>query len=462
MGNKLSPWSRDDWYETTWGELVELKYGKALKNYKDATSGFPVYGTNGPVGFNETPLCSHPGIIVGRKGAYRGVHYSPVPFFVIDTAFYIQPRFDINLKWAYYELLQQDINGLDSGSAIPSTRREDFYALQVKIPPRHIQDRICILLDSLNNKVLFNRQINQTLEQMAQALFKSWFVDFDPVVDNALDAGFFEQDLAFPDELLRRAEARRTVREHCDFKPLSEATRQLFPAAFEECAEPSLGLGGWVPKGWQVQSIKDFANVTDYVANGSFAALKDNVTLFDEPEYALYIRTTDFKNDFDKEKAKYVDKHAYDFLSKTKLSGSEVIISNVGDIGTVFRPPYWLGMPMTLGSNAIAVSTQCLNDYLYFYFSSQAGQSSIDGIVSGSAQQKFNKTGFRSLRLLLPSNNIVIKFNEVYQGILLKIISNKQNILYLEKLRDTLLPKLISGELCLDEIEAGMAEEGAA
>lgn len=309
---------------------------------------------------------------------------------------------------------------------------------------------------------MFNRQINQTLEQMAQALFKSWFVDFDPVVDNALDAGFFEQDLAFPDELLRRAEARRTVREHCDFKPLSEATRQLFPAAFEECAEPSLGLGGWVPKGWQVQSIKDFANVTDYVANGSFAALKDNVTLFDEPEYALYIRTTDFKNDFDKEKAKYVDKHAYDFLSKTKLSGSEVIISNVGDIGTVFRPPYWLGMPMTLGSNAIAVSTQCLNDYLYFYFSSQAGQSSIDGIVSGSAQQKFNKTGFRSLRLLLPSNNIVIKFNEVYQGILLKIISNKQNILYLEKLRDTLLPKLISGELCLDEIEAGMAEEGAA
>ncbi|MNN70488.1 hypothetical protein D3C81_1863400 [compost metagenome] len=64
--------------------------------------------------------------------------------------------------------------------------------------------------------------------------------------------------------------------------------------------------------------------------------------------------------------------------------------------------------------------------------------------------------------MLLPSNNIVIKFNEVYQGILLKIISNKQNILYLEKLRDTLLPKLISGELCLDEIEAGMAEEGAA
>lgn len=329
-------------------------------------------------------------------------------------------------------------------------------------PEKERRRSIALLLKSIDDKIHINRQINQTLTQMAQALFKSWFVDFDPVVDNALDAGFFEQDLAFSDELLRRAEARRAVREHGDFKPLPDATRQLFPAAFEECAEPSVGLGGWVPKGWQVQSIKDFANVTDFVANGSFAALKENVTLFDNPEYALYIRTTDFKNDFDKDKAKYIDKHAYDFLSKTKLSGAEVIISNVGDVGTVFRPPSWLGMPMTLGSNAIAISTRCLNDYLYFYFSSQAGQSAIDGIVSGSAQQKFNKTGFRSLRLLLPDNNVVTKFNEVYQDISLKIISNKQNIRHLEQLRDTLLPKLISGELRLDNIEADLTTEEVA
>ncbi|WP_429166534.1 restriction endonuclease subunit S [Aeromonas rivipollensis] len=339
---------------------------------------------------------------------------------------------------------------------------KDVKDIPIPLPPKDERDKLECIAVNLNNKITLNRQINQTLEQMAQALFKSWFVDFDPVVDNALDAGFFEQDVDLPDELLRRAEARRSVREHGNFKPLLDATRQLFPAAFEECAEPSVGLGGWVPKGWQVQSIKDFANVTDFVANGSFAALKENVTLFDNPEYALYIRTTDFKNDFDKDKAKYIDKHAYDFLSKTKLSGAEVIISNVGDVGTVFRPPSWLGMPMTLGSNAIAISTRCLNDYLYFYFSSQAGQSAIDGIVSGSAQQKFNKTGFRSLRLLLPDNNVVTKFNEVYQDISLKIISNKQNIRHLEQLRDTLLPKLISGELRLDNIEADLTTEEVA
>ena len=376
-----------------------------------------------------------------RMGLLRPYIEKVIPEYLLYA--YLSPDFQQEIK-------KRTIHG----ATVDRIALKEFPDFNIRIPPLDEQRRVVEVLNSMNGKLTVNRQINQTLEKMAQALFKSWFVDFDPVVDNALDTGFFEQDLDLPDELLCRAEARKAVREHGDFKPLPEDIRQLFPAAFEECPEPSLGLGGWVPKGWQVQSIKDFANVTDYVANGSFAALKENVTLFDAPEYALYIRTTDFKNDFDKEKSKYVDKHAYDFLSKTKLSGSEVIISNVGDIGTVFRPPYWLGMPMTLGSNAIAVSTQCLNDYLYFYFSSRAGQSAIDGIVSGSAQQKFNKTGFRSLRLLLPSNSIVLKFNEVYQGIFLKIISNKQNILYLEQLRDTLLPKLISGELNLADCEA--------
>ncbi len=372
----------------------------------------------------------------------------------------------VNSRYLYFwltsKIAKSKIDEVTIGSTQQALTIVALKSITIDLPPISIQNEIVKHIDSVSDKITLNRQINQTLEQMAQALFKSWFVDFDPVVDNALDAGFFDLDLAFPDELLHRAEARRAVRERGDFKPLPNATRKLFPAAFEECAEPSLGLGGWVPKGWQVQSIKDFANVTDFVANGSFAALKENVTLFDNPEYALYIRTTDFKNDFDKEKAKYIDKHAYDFLSKTKLSGAEVIISNVGDVGTVFRPPSWLGIPMTLGSNAIAISTRCLNDYLYFYFSSQAGQSAIDGIVSGSAQQKFNKTGFRSLRLLLPDNNVVTKFNEVYQDISLKIISNKQNIRHLEQLRDTLLPKLISGELRLDNIEADLTTEEVA
>src|SRR6202035_4247893 len=104
------------------------------------------YGTNGQIGWHTEPLCDHPGIVIGRKGAYRGVHYSSQPFFVIDTAYYVEPRREMELRWAYYEMLELDINSMDSGSAIPSTSREDFYALPVIVPPAAIQKKFIEML----------------------------------------------------------------------------------------------------------------------------------------------------------------------------------------------------------------------------------------------------------------------------------------------------------------------------
>lgn len=143
-----------------------------------------------------------------------------------------------------------------------SLNNEMIGRLEISYPSKNEQLKIAKILKTLDDKVALNRQINQTLEQMTQALFKSWFVDFDPVIDNALDTGFFEQDLDFPDELLRRAEARKAVRAQEGFKPLPAATRQLFPAAFEPCDEPSLGLGGWVPKGWDYKNAESVADIT--------------------------------------------------------------------------------------------------------------------------------------------------------------------------------------------------------
>ncbi|MEX1229169.1 MAG: restriction endonuclease subunit S [Planctomycetaceae bacterium] len=124
-----------EWKATTWGELATLEYGKSLSDYRTGNGQFQVYGTNGPIGWHTEPLWNGPGIIIGRKGAYRGVHYSPKPFFVIDTAFYLKPKTEFDINWAYRELLSVDINGMDSGSAIPSTSREDFYSLPIKFPP---------------------------------------------------------------------------------------------------------------------------------------------------------------------------------------------------------------------------------------------------------------------------------------------------------------------------------------
>ncbi|WP_233262911.1 restriction endonuclease subunit S domain-containing protein [Vibrio vulnificus] len=145
-----------------------------------------------------------------------------------------------------------------TGSAVVALSRDDFLSYPV---PDHtdVRARIITLLESIEQKITLNRQINQTLEQMALTLFKSWFVDFDPVMDNALDAGN-----PIPEELQHRAEARKAVRESDaqigeapgKQQPLPDDVRQLFPDAFEESEL------GWVPKGWVYRDAESVASVS--------------------------------------------------------------------------------------------------------------------------------------------------------------------------------------------------------
>ena len=110
---------------------------------------------------------------------------------------------------------------------------------------------------------------------------------------------------------------------------------------------------GIVPEHWEVLPIKDITEVvTDYVANGSFASLAENVTYKDEEDVAVLIRLVDYNNNF-QGKFVFVDEHAYEFLGKSKLFGDEIIISNVGaNVGTVFRCPK-LQYKMSLAANSI-------------------------------------------------------------------------------------------------------------
>jgi len=166
-----------------WGELITLEYGRPVSDKGKTDGQHPVFGTNGQIGTSDLPpLCNHPSFILGRKGAYRGVHYSDSPFSVIDTAFYAENiRPDIlNLKWAYYKFLTYDINSMDSGSAIPSTDRYEIYGLNVCLPSIDAQKRTVSLLEVLDKKIKLNTAINNNLEQQAKALYKDWFFDFTP------------------------------------------------------------------------------------------------------------------------------------------------------------------------------------------------------------------------------------------------------------------------------------------
>ena len=163
-----------------WGELIALEYGKPVKDKARTDGQYPVYGTNGQIGTsNLTPLCDHPSFILGRKGAYRGVHYSSVPFSVIDTAFYavnLHPDI-LDIKWAYYRFLTYDINSMDSGSAIPSTDRYEIYAIEVDLPDIDEQKREVKLLECFDDKIANITEINDNLQQQAQAIYASMFID---------------------------------------------------------------------------------------------------------------------------------------------------------------------------------------------------------------------------------------------------------------------------------------------
>ena len=155
--------------------------------------------------------------------------------------------------------------------------------------------------------------------------------------------------------------------------------------------------------GWEKRPVSEICDATDYVANGSFASLKENVQYLDSSGYAILVRYTDFVKGWNGS-YRYVSEQAYGFLSKSVVNAGDLIMANVGDPGRSFLMPD-LGRPMTLGPNSIRIrarDTETGNRFLYYYFMSPEGQDALASIMGGAAQKKFNKTSFRSLQVLLP------------------------------------------------------------
>jgi type I restriction enzyme S subunit len=178
-----------DWQPYTWEEIVSLEYGKALRGYADAKGDVRVFGSNGPVGWTDKALWDGPGVILGRKGAYRGVEYSAGPFYVIDTAYYLVPKIELDMRWLYYAVIYHRLGEIDDGSPIPSTTRAAVYARELDVPDIQEQGEIAAILAALDDKIELNRQTNETLEAMAQAIFRDWFVDFGPTRRKAAGEG---------------------------------------------------------------------------------------------------------------------------------------------------------------------------------------------------------------------------------------------------------------------------------
>lgn len=351
-------------------------------------------------------------------------------------------------------IFRQAMLAFSTMSTRASLNNEMIGRLEISYPPKMEQVKIATILKNIDDKITLNRQINQTLEQMAQTLFKSWFVDFEPVIDNALDAGFFEQDLAFSDELLHRVEMRKAVRESDNFKPLPENIRQLFPDAFEECAEPALGLGGWVPKGWIYKAAENIANVSI----GKTPPRKESEWFSEQKESNITWVSIRDMGEFG----------SYTGSSREYLTADAVKKFN---IKLVPKGSILLSFKLTLGRVTIASEELTTNEaiahfiepkhdisasYLYCYltsfdFNSLGSTSSIATAV--------NSKIIKSMPILVPTKSILNCFKTKVEPLFRKMKLIDDEIVTLTKLRETLLPKLISGELSLSDVKIDNPEE---
>lgn len=316
--------------------------------------------------------------------------------------------------------------------------------LPVSLPPLSERQRITEFGRALFEKITLNREINQTLEQMAQALFKSWFVDFDPVIDNALAAGN-----PIPDELQPRAEQRKALQlkasgendsEGC-YKPLPESVRALFPDAFEESEL------GWVPKGWGLKAVSDAITVNPKVklSKGTVAKFVDMKAL----------PTSGYSIEEVSEKA---------YSGGAKFEKNDVLLARItpclqnGKTGYVdFLDDEAVGFGSTefivLRGNERLDSTYvaCLARDESFRL------HAMQSMVGSSGRQRVQNSCFDSYYVSEPTENVMKAFVDFTKPAFAKFKVNANESLSLTNLRDTLLPKLISGELQLDQLPDAVA-----
>jgi type I restriction enzyme S subunit len=401
-----------EWRASTWGEEIALEYGKSLRGYDNVQGQYRVFGSNGPIGWTTESLANGPGVILGRKGAYRGVQFSRDPFFVIDTAYYVAPKTELNMRWLYYAMRHYKLGEIDDGSPIPSTTRAAVYVLDLDVPPSDEQQAIAHILGTLDEKIELNRRMNATLEAMAQALFKSWFVDFDPV-----RAKVEGRDPDLP-------------------KPLAD----LFPDSFHDSEL------GKIPRGWQVRLVGDLADIvggtTPSTAEPSYweGGMHAWVTPKDLSALAVPVLLDTERRITDK---------GISQIGSGLLPEGTVLLSSRAPIGYLAVAE----IPVAINQGFIAMKPKSGISNVFLLLWAGAAHEEIVSRANGSTFLEISKANFRPIPVVTPSANVMRKFDELVRPIYERIVEFTRESRNLAVLRDALLPKLISGELRIRGVE---------
>ncbi|MDD4498237.1 MAG: restriction endonuclease subunit S [Methanosarcinaceae archaeon] len=341
---------------------------------------------------------------------------------------------------------------MNVGAIFTSLKCADVLEFTLPIPPLNTQVKISEILYSIDKKIELNNQINQTLEAMAQAIFKSWFVDFEPVKAKiaALEAGEDAEGVTRAamsaisgktDEDLDQLQA-----EQLENYTQLKTTAELFPSAMQDSEF------GEIPEGWKVEKLKNNSNQIIRGFTSKYVEKSNLINLNQKVNRGIYLDKSNFK---------YYPENTK--VSEEKFAKKKDILINSLGQGTLGRVHlFWEDVHnIVIDQHITVVRTNYVSlypEYLHNYLSYKETQSRLESLVTGTTGMlMLNVSKIRDFSVLVPDADIQREFSSVVSDFYSQKYKNTMENEVLSQLRDSLLPKLLSGELSVDIAE--FAEE---
>lgn len=436
-----------DWKTMLLGDFIELKRGYDLPKQQRILGSVPLISSAGLSDHHSEAKVKGPGVVTGRYGTIGQVFYVEDDFWPLNTTLYVRDFKGNNPAFVYYFLKTIDYLQYSDKAAVPGVNRNHLHMASVCVPTSiDEQQKIASLLSALDKKIQLNQQINQTLEQMAQAIFKSWFVDFDPV---KAKIAAFEADGSEDDALLAAMQAisgkdpqqlTQLQTENPEHYATLRATAELFPAAMQESEL-------WeIPEGWVVSQIGD--EVT--VVGGGTPSTKN--AEFWEGGAINWTTPKDLSNVADKVLIgtdRMITQAGLKKISSGLLPVDTVLMSSRAPVGYLVLAK----TPIAINQGYIAMKCgKTLSPEFVIQWCS-TNMDEIKNRASGTTFAEISKKSFNVIPVLVPPLNLVSTYSKYVKQTYLKIEMNVRENKSLAELRDTLLPKLLSGELAIIDAE---------
>ena len=437
-----------EWPTVPLGELVEMSADKIEtksipeKCYVSTDSMLPDFGG---VSFNRaTPSVAKTSSFSKEDILFSNIRTYFRKLWIADRnggcsndVIVFRSKENVHPEFMFYSMMDerfiQHTVQTSKGTKMPRGDKSAIIQYRTILPPLPEQKAIAHILGTLDDKIELNRRMNATLEGMAQALFKSWFVDFDPVIDNALAAGN-----PIPDELAARAEVRRQALAN---GTTNREAAKPFPAAFQQTESM-----GWIPEGWEERAIEDCFQL---LGGHSFKS-GDYV---DDGDYGVVTIKNVQDGSFVQNCSSRITKLPVKMKSHCSLNSGDVLLSLTGNVGrgcVVSDGCYVLNQRVS----KIVGRDEVPEAFCYFYFRQKSLYERMITIAKGTAQQNLSPIETAKLRQAMPCNQTIANLSPHLDAIYKKMAGNISVSQTLSKLRDTLLPKLISGEIHVPNKEA--------